>query len=118
MGNLPSPQFNSIFTLISLRNSHKNNIITETNISSANLNKSLQEQRKVVNGILKDLIKNQDNPDYSIYNNKFIILGSYDTIVKAYHVNICKKKCPFTRPRLSVPDKEYQEVYIPYPSIT
>ena len=118
MGNLPSPQFNSIFSLVSSRNTVKNNITTETNMSSANLIKILQEQKNIVNDILKDLINSQDNPDDSIYDNKFIILGSYNTIVKAYHVNICKKKCPFTRPRLAVPDKPYKEVYIPYPSIT
>ena len=118
MGNLSSSQFNSIFSLISSRNSNKNNITTETNMSSPNLIKILQEQRNIVNDILKDLINTQYRQDDSIYDNKFIILGSYNTIVKAYHVNICKKKCPFTRPRLAVPDKPYKEVYIPYPSIT
>jgi hypothetical protein len=56
----------------------------------------------------------------NLYHKKFIILSVIDNNIDAFHINIDKINCPFSRPRLMIPGQEdrYKIIYTPSPNLT
>lgn len=116
MGNQSSINLVGKFNLKSINSQRftENNLKTNTNMN--NVYDIVEKQKNILNNLLYEITN--DNKIDNIYDSQFIILGSYNTIIKAYHIRITRKNCPFSRPRLAVPDKEYKKIYIAFPVIT
>ena len=85
MGNQSSINLVGKFNLNSINSQRftENNLKTNTNMN--NVYDIVEKQKNILNNLLYEITS--DNKIDNIYDSQFIILGSYNTIIKAYHIS-------------------------------
>ena len=79
--------------------------------------------KTIVDSVLHDISDKYSDNFNHLYNQKIIVLSTFNTIVKVNFVDILRHHNPlaiFTRPKLAIPGNEYKykKTYIPFPSVT